>query len=366
MAKLFAFSPAVLGMLAVLSALPSVAVATERAPVVLVAPIESDVSPVPSLVGEVVAETTAAVGFQAAGRISERLVRRGERVEAGQPLARLDTRDLGARVDSARAALEQARADARLAGQELERIRALFEQRVASRQALDQAESRAEATRSRVTSAAAQLTEAENALDYAALVAPFDGVITGLVADVGEVVAAGQPILRLAADAGRLVEVAVPERRRAGLAEQAEARLEADGQDLEVTLDTISGAADPVTRSYAARYRLPEPANDAPPWSLGQTATLAFAAGAARHQRVPVGAVFAHEGQSRVFRLDDGRLSMAPVTLRRVDADYALIASDLPDGTLVVIAGVNRLHGGQAVRPRRGDQVATGAGDGAP
>ena len=366
MAKVFAFSRSALAALAMLAFVAPVGAAPDQPPVVLVAPLQAGVQPTPPLVGTVVADTTSAVGFQAAGRISERLVRRGERVEAGRPLARLDERDLAARVDSARAALEQARADARLAEQELERIRPLFDQDVASRQALDQAESRAAATRSRVASAAAQLTEARNALDYAVLAAPFDGVVTGLLADVGDVVAAGQPVLRLAADGGRLVEVAVPERRRAGLAGRADARLEADGQTLEARLDTVSGAADPVSRSYDARYRLPAPSVGGRAWSLGQTATLSFASGTASHQRVPVGAIFARDGESRLFRLDDGRLKVTAVTVRRIAADYALIESTLPDGTLVVIAGVNRLHDGQVVRARRGDEVAAGAGESAP
>ena len=366
MAKLVAIARAALAAFVLLSLAPFVAAESDQPPVVLVAPLAAGAEPRPPLVGSVVAETNAAVGFQAAGRISERLVRRGERVEEGQSLARLDERDLTARVDSARAALEQARADARLAEQELERIRKLFEQQVASRQALDQAESRAQATRSRVASAEAQLTEAKNALDYASLTAPFDGVVTGLNADVGDVVAAGQPVIRLAADEGRLVEVAVPERRRADLAEQGQARLEADGTTVEASLDTISGAADPVSRSYATRYRLPEPAADMTPWSLGQTAILSFTQDGARHQRVPVGAIFGRNDQPQVFRVVDERLEAVAVTVRRIDADHALIESELPAGTLVVIAGVNRLHDGQAVRVRRGDEVAAGAGGSAP
>jgi len=349
-----------------LSLAPFVAAESDAPPVVLVAPLQAGVDARSALVGSVVAETNAAVGFQAAGRISERFVRRGQRVERGEPLARLDARDLAARVDSARAGLEQARADALLAEQELERIRTLFEQKVASRQSLDQAESRAAATRSRVASAKAQLAEAENALDYASLAAPFDGVVTDLTADVGDVVAAGQPVVRLAADVGRLVEVAVPEDRHANLDERAQAQLTADGATVEAMLDTISGAADPVSRSFAARYRLPEAGTRDRPWSLGQTATLSFENNAPAHQRVPVGAIFARDDQPRVFRVVDGRLKAVNVTLRRIDAAYALIESDLPVGTPVVIAGVNRLHDGQAVRVRRGEAIAAGAGERAP
>lgn len=357
---------------------PMAVAESDLSPVVLVAPLEAGVNLHPPLVGEVVAETTATVGFQAAGRISERLVRRGERVEGDQLLARLDERDLAARVDSAQAELKQARADARLAEQELERSRQLFERKVGSRQALDQAISRQEASASRVTSAAARLTEAENALGYVVLTAPFSGVVTGLFADVGDVMAIGQPVVRLAADDGRLVEVAVPERRRGDLAAQvqaqdqvqAQARLEADGVTVEAEFDTISGAADPVSRSYAARYRLPPRAADEVPWSLGQTATLLFATGdmsqGSGQQRVPVGAIFARNSQSQLFRVTDGQLEAVPVIVRAIEAGYAVIESSLPIGTLVVIAGVNRLHDGQPVRPRRGGEVATGTGEESP
>ncbi|QGT77587.1 efflux RND transporter periplasmic adaptor subunit [Guyparkeria halophila] len=334
--------------------------ADDDTPVVLVAPVATGVVERAPLVGEVAAETTASVGFQAAGRISKRSVRRGQRVEAGEPLARLDSRDLAARVDSVEAELAQAESEARLAGQELARTRELRERQVASEQALDQAISRERAARARVANTRARLVEARNALDYATLAAPFAGVVVELLADVGDVVATGQPVVRLAANDGRLVEVAVPERRLAGLPETGMARLEGDGVELEATLDSVSGAADPVSRTFAARYRLP--AADGRPWSLGQTATLAFRAETSP-RRVPIGAVFARDGDSRVFRVVDGRVEAVPVRVSRIEAGHAVIESDLPAGALVVIAGVNRLHDGQAVTPRRGDEVAAGAGD---
>ncbi len=330
------------------------------APVVLVGPLTTGVVTHAPLVGEVTAETTASVGFQVTGRISERPVRRGQRLVAGEPLARLDSRDLAARVDSVQAELAQARAEARLAAQELERTRQLQERLVASRQALDQAISREQATRARAASAEARLAEARNALDYATLAAPFAGVVIEIVADVGEVVAAGQPVVRLAADDGRLVEVAVPERRLVDVPDTGIAHLESDSVQVEATLDSVSGAADPVSRTFAARYRLP--VADGRPWSLGQTATLAFREETSQ-RRVPIGAVFARDDRPRVFRVVDGRVEAVEVRLVRIEAGHAVIESDLPAGALVVIAGVNRLHDGQAVEPRRGDEVAAGAAD---
>jgi len=336
--------------------------AAETPPVVLVAPLRAGVDARPALVGAVVAETSSALGFQVAGRISERLVRRGERVESGAVLARIDARDLRARLDSARSALSQAQAEATLADQELARIRDLFNRNVASRQQLDQAVSRQRAAAAAMSNAEARLTEAKNALNYAELRAPFDGLLTGLLADVGDVVAAGQPVLRLAADAGRLVEVAVPERRRSTLSGVAVAELVGDGQTVEAELDSVSGAADPASRTYAARYRLKGAAAEGQPWSLGQTATLRFAGGEAT-LRVPIGAVFARDGQSRVFRVQDDAVQAVAVTVRSMAGDYAVIEGELPVGALVVAAGVNRLHDGQHVRPRRAGELAGGAGE---
>ncbi|MFI9653124.1 efflux RND transporter periplasmic adaptor subunit [Guyparkeria sp. GHLCS8-2] len=336
--------------------------AAETLPVVLVAPVRAGVDARPALVGAVVAKTASALGFQVAGRISERLVRRGERVESDAVLARLDDRDLRARLDSARSALAQAQAEATLTDQELGRIRDLSNRNVASRQQLDQAISRQRAAAAAMSNAEARLTEAKNALDYAELRAPFDGVLTGLLADVGDVVAAGQPMLQLAADAGRLVEVAVPERRMPTLSEGAMAELVGDGQTVAAKLDSVSGAADPASRTYAARYRLNGAAVEGQPWSLGQTAILRFAGGEPT-LRVPVGAVFARDGQSRVFRVQDDAVQAVAVTVRSVAGDYAVIAGDLPVGALVVAAGVNRLHDGQRVRPRRAAELAGGAGE---
>lgn len=330
-------------------------------PVVLVAPLTAGVVASSPLVGEVVAETTSAVGFQAAGRIIERGVRRGQRVETGDTLARLDGRDLVARVESVRAELSQARAEERLAEQELERTRTLHERQVASDQALDQAVSRAQAARARVASTEARLTEAENALDYAELQAPFDGVVIELVADVGDVIAAGQPVVHLAADGGRFVEVAVPERRMADLPEQGTARLQSDGVETEAMLDTVNGAADPASRTFAARYRI-EPREGDRPWAIGQTATLAFAAKASRY-RVPVGALFARDGQQQVFHVVDGQVQAVAVTVQTIEAEHAVIEADLPEGALVVAAGVNRLHDGQRVTPRRAGEIAAGAAE---
>lgn len=340
---------------------PAMAETGAEPPVVLVAPVRAGVATQPALVGAVVAETESALGFQVGGRIAERPVRRGQRVEAGALLARLDARDLEARQASARSALDQARAEARLAEQELTRIRDLAERNVASRQQLDQAVSRQQAAAAAVNSAQARLAEANNALDYAELRAPFDGVLAGLLADTGDVVAAGQPVLRLAADDGRRVEVAVPETRLSDLPDTATVTLTAEGRSVPARLDSVSGAADPASRSFAVRYRLESA--DERPWALGQTARLVFD-GQQPVRRVPVGALFAREARPQVFRVVDNRVQAVEVTVRAIETEQAVIATDLPEGALVVAAGVNRLHDGQAVEPRRAAELPAGAASG--
>ncbi|WP_372592501.1 efflux RND transporter periplasmic adaptor subunit [Guyparkeria sp.] len=354
---------ALLGLALVLPVNAAADESTADVPVVLVAPLRAGVADRPALVGEVVAETSATAGFQVGGRISERLVRRGQRVEAGEPLARLDARDLRARVDSARSERDQARAEATLARQELDRTRDLFERTVASRQALDQAVSRQQAAESQVASAEARLSEARNALDYAELPAPFTGVMVELLADVGDVVAAGQPVLRLAADEGRLVEVAVPERRLSGLPDTAVAWLEADAVEMEARIDSVAGAADPASRTFAARYRLEPAADRDRPWEIGQTARLEFA-GERSVRQVPVGALFARDRNPQVYRVEGDRVHAVEVIVRAIEESYAVIETELPEGTPVVAVGVNRLHDGQSVRPRNAGELAAGAADG--
>ena len=338
--------------------------ANDGTPVVLVAPVTAGVDTASPLVGTVVAETVSRLGFQAEGRIEARLVRFGERVTAGEPIARLDDRDLAARVESLRSDLERTRAEARLAEQELARIRDLRASNVASRQQLDQAVSRQQTATAAVRATAARLEEAQNALDYAVLAAPFDGVVVEVLADVGDVVGPGQAVFRLAEDDDRLVEVAVPEGRLSQLPAQASVRLSADDASLPVELDSVSGAADPASRTFAARYRL-ESRDDARSWSIGQTATLTFAEKSPQ-LRVPVGALFARDSAPRVFRLVDDRVEAVEVTVHAIEADHAVIGGELSEGALVVAAGVNRLHDGQRVTARRAGELAAGAAEARP
>jgi len=317
----------------------------DAVPVVRVAKIRPAPWAQPPLTGTVVARTQSKVAFQAGGRIASREVERGQHVADGETLYRLDDHDLKLRLAAAKARLRQTSAEARFAQENFKRIRQLLQRKVVGQQDFDQAQSAMHSAESARQAARADVDQARRALGYARLTAPFAGTVVEIDADQGDVVAAGQPVLTLAADGPRLALVDVPEQRLAALPKQARAQLSGGGPDITATRYSVAGAADPVTRTWAVRYRLA--GSSAPP--LGRTVTLRFPD---RQQRrtVPIGALSATDEHAFVFVIDQGKVRRHPVRVLKIDNERAVIATDLAVGTPVVAVGLNRLHDGEAVR----------------
>src|SRR3990172_4257074 len=153
--------------------------------------------------GEIRARHETQPGFRVGGKIIERLVDAGAQVKAGQALMRLDPGDAGLQLGSAEAQYQLARADA-------ERHRKLHSKGFISQSALDAKETALKA-------AAAQAGLARNQSAYTTLHADRAGVVAAILAEAGQVVAAGQPVLRLAQDGAREVAIAIPEAHLANL-----------------------------------------------------------------------------------------------------------------------------------------------------
>jgi RND family efflux transporter MFP subunit len=224
----------------------------------------------------------------------------------------------------------------------------------------------ARAAEQRLLAAEASLEQARNAIIYADLVAPATGVILDVEGQVGQVVSPSETVARLAADGPREIEVQVPESRRVGLPAEARARL-GNGTDdrsvggaaggpvsaptsAQVTLREIAGSADPLSRTWRARYRLPELRNDP---GLGTTVTLTFET--ARETsgpiaRVPLGAILERGAGPLVWRIEEGRVEPEPVELIGIVGEHAEIRTDLAPGTAVVALGAQLLLPGQAVQ----------------
>jgi RND family efflux transporter MFP subunit len=242
------------------------------------------------------------------------------------------------------------RARARNANAERARAEALIRDGAVSQQEYDAATTAATNAREAERAATAELEQARNAGAYANLVAPADGVLMEVSGEVGQVVAAGAPVAVLAHDGEREVEVFVPETRRGTLAQSGEAWLFGSDRTAVATLREVSGAADPVTRTWRARYRLPTRRR------TGRSARRRRCAvspdGGAATKRVPIGAVLDAGDGATIFVVRERRAEPERVRVTRVDEEYAYIETELAEGTPVVALGARLLTPGQAVTPR--------------
>jgi RND family efflux transporter MFP subunit len=318
------------------------------------------------LTGEVKARVDSALGFRVGGQIVERTVRRGERVVRGQVLARLDVDDLAlgtaeakAQATAADRAVVAAQATARRAADDERRLAPLVGAGGISPQTFDQAKTTAaaaaaelEAAQARLAAARAMAGRAVNQQRHATLVADAAGIVSELLADPGQVVQPGQPVVRLSRAGGRDAVVAIPEAMRNNLPRLATARIYGDSRAHAATLREVSGAADPVTRTFEARYAL-DGGVAIPP---GSTVMLTFvtkggAANAAPLLAVPLGALIDRGQGPNVWVVGrDDTVSLRPVRVQSVQDDLAMLTGGLRGGDRIVALGSHLLNKGQRVR----------------
>ncbi|MDD3608137.1 MAG: efflux RND transporter periplasmic adaptor subunit [Halothiobacillaceae bacterium] len=318
-------------------------------PVVAVATVVQGAQSLTSLTGVVKARHEAELGFRVAGKILNRAVDVGQRVEAGEVLLRLDEADarlalaaLDAEVNAASAEAERAQAEAR-------RMENLVREHQVSHSEHERARAAYQAAEAQWRAAQARRRQAANALGYAVLVADAPGVVTAVSGEAGQVVQAGQPVVTLTYAGGREVEVHVPESLLARLPEQAVARGYPAGAASAAQRRLLSDRADSLTRTYMARYTLEGALAEAP---LGATVTLDFPLAQPR-LRVPLTALFEAGRGAGVWSVDaEDRVHWQAVRVLHIDEETAQIETTLPVGARIVALGVNRLQEGQVVRPR--------------
>lgn len=304
--------------------------------------------------GEVRARHEADLAFRIGGKITARLVDAGAMVKKGQVLARLDAKDVLLTSQAAQAQLSAAETDYRFAAAELKRARSLLEQRFISQTAFDTKRNAYKVAEAAVTQARAQRTVAGNQAGYADLVANEEGVITAVSAEVGQVVAAGQAVMRLAQPAQKEVWISVPESRLAELRQASDlaARLwAAPDRVYGARVREISPSADPVTRTFQVKLSLPDA--DAAV-RLGMTANVLLRRDGGQHvAKLPLSALGSRNGKPVLWVVDDkGQAQPHVVEVGEYRQDGAVIRSGVKDGDRVVIAGVHKLTAGEKVAPR--------------
>jgi multidrug efflux system membrane fusion protein len=306
------------------------------------------------LAGTVVPRIESTLGFRVSGKIVQRSVDLGAVVKPGDAIATLDPADYQLAVDNARAALASAEADHARAKADHERYLNLRGSTAFVPQTLDQRQSLASTALARVDQAKSQLASAENNLTYTVLRADAAGVITAVQAEVGQVMAQGQGVIRLARLDELEILVGVPEHRLKVVREAKGASFELwsdPGRRHLAKLRELSPSADPVTRTYAARFSVIDPPEFI---GLGMTATLGFERpDNTPVAEVPLSSIFQRGTQPAVWVVDrtSGTVELRPVTIARWRDDTAAISSGVKDGELIATAGVHKLETGQKVKP---------------
>lgn len=306
-----------------------------------------------ALAGTVVPRTEAAMGFRVAGKIAARLVDRGDRVVAGDILARLDPTDLDLTLRNARASVAAALADEVETRADFQRYAELRGSAAFVRAVHDKRFATMTAAAARLDQARTALGLAENQRGYAELRADSDGVVTDVLAEPDQVVAFGYPVVKLARNAQAEILVNVPEHRVAHMlgAERFAVTLWSDPtRSWPGVLREMSPQADPATRSFAARIALPSDIGAVP---FGMSATLLVGdIDAQRVTRLPLGALFQQGEGPAVWVVNpvDGQITLRPVRILAIEADAIVIATGVADGDLVVTAGAHKLDAGQRVR----------------
>ena len=295
--------------------------------------------------GEVRSRYETPLAFRVSGKITARLVDAGASVKAGEVLMRLDPVDTSLTAATAKAQFDLAKAD-------VERYRELRSKNFVSQAVLD-----AKETAYRAAKAQADLAANQSA--YTVLRADHDGVVAQVAAEVGQVVSAGQPVLRLARTNALEVAFAVPETRAQAVRslKAAEVSLWADGgRRYGATLRELSAVADPLTRTYAARVAILEPDEHV---MLGMTASVIFpgetggvgASGSTSRISVPLTAIFQREGKPALWVVAaDQTISLRPIKVAAYGEVTAVLESGVAVGERIVVAGVHKLTAGEKVK----------------
>jgi RND family efflux transporter MFP subunit len=319
-------------------------------PLVRVATVSSALTGGQDFTGIVTARVQSDLGFRVPGKVVERLVDAGQVVRQGQPLMRIDRTDFALATTASNQTVEAARARALQTAADEKRYRDLVSAGAVSASAYDQIKASADASRAQLAAAEAEAGVARNSAGYSVLVADADGVVMQTLAEPGQVVAAGQTVVRLAHAGPREATVSLPETVRPALSSSARATIYGTDGAGAAVLRQLSDAADPQTRTFEAKYVLQGAAAGAP---LGATVTVSLPdARPTAGQQIPLAALY-DSGQGPGVWLVDPKtsaVSWRPVKVSSLGEESAVVTGELAAGERFVSLGAHLLHAGEVVR----------------
>ncbi len=291
------------------------------------------------------------LAFQVGGRIMQRYVTSGERVTAGQPLFKVDSKDAEEQAAAARSSLAAAEASYKLAASTLARYDQLHTANAISDLAMDQTRNQYDLAAAQLSSAQAALARAENNLGFTLLTADRDGIVGATLYEVGQVIAAGTPVVSIIDDSKMDVHISFTEKQKA---------LYSVGMPCEVTfwampeakaegkVREIAAAPNTSTGTYDAKVTLVEAPKDT---AVGMTAEVKFTGNqSAETLMIPLTAIAQQNQTPSVWVIRENKVHLQPVEVGRYGEDQVEITKGLAKGDRIVTAGVNKLSEGEEVR----------------
>jgi RND family efflux transporter MFP subunit len=302
--------------------------------------------------GRIQAENETRLAFRIAGRMIERSANVGDRLEPGQVVARLEPQDELNALRSAQAALAAAQAQLVQNKSNFERQKILVERQAASRAVFEQAEQALQTARAQVDTAAAQLKAAKDRVSYTELTVDSAGIVTSTGAEPGEVVQAGQVIVRVARQDGRDAVFDVPAQLLRSAPSEPLITVSLTDDPAVTTIGRVrevSPQADPVTRTFEVKVGLSNPPTT---MKLGSTVVGSMQLDSVPVIEIPASALTSFDSRPAVWVVDPSNLT---VSLRNVDVlrhnpGTVAISQGLDSGEIVVTTGVQALHPGQKTR----------------
>ena len=286
------------------------------------------------VVATVNSKLRSVIESKVSGRIDKMLVTPGQQVKVGDLLAELDIREIRAKLDQATPVREQAEKD-------LTRYTDLLAKRVITQQEFEGAQSKARVAR-------AAVTEAETMLGYAKVTAPFDGVITRKLADVGDLATPGKPLVEMEDPGALRLEAAVPEAiiDRVSLGSKLVVRI--GSTELEGVVREMSPTADPNSRTLLVKLDLPA----TPGLRTGQFGRVAVPVAETSVLRVPASAILRRGQMELVFIRNDKHAQLRIVKTGKAIGGETEIVSGVNAGEEIIIEGAANLVDGQPIEVR--------------
>jgi RND family efflux transporter MFP subunit len=283
------------------------------------------------IVGTVRARLRARLEAKVSGRVKEMRVVDGQTVKAGELLATLDVREIQAELDQALARREQAERD-------LKRFSNLVEQGAVTRQEFDAAQARASV-------AIGAVTQAETLLDHARITAPFSGVVTRKLADVGDLATPGKPLVELEDPTSLRLEANVPESLYGAVKPAAVMKVSIPALDrvFTGTVGEISPAVDAGSRTFLVKLDLPQD----PALRAGLFGRVSVPVGESSALRIPMAALVVRGQMEMVFVVTDGRAQLRLVRSGGKSGGEVVVLAGLSAGETVVVDGGAALRDGQ-------------------